>query len=533
MAPELSDRRPVEPKARDGEGHIDGVLAPEFLRSRIEASPDKPFVCFGDGVWSYARFGQQVDWTARGLRRFGVTPGDRVALFLPNAPEFLFVWFALTCLRAIAVPINPAFRPGEAAYPLAHSEPSLVVAAEELRETLEAAMAEARVHCPVVWVGGRGLPLDGSGTERVDSLAAPEDVACLIYTSGTTGPPKAVMQPQQNYVLTGEGFARWLRLTPADRIMTPLPLFHINAQAYSTMGALAVGASLILLERFSLSRFWEQARRHRATEINLIGSMLSMLWKQPPSPHDRDHQVRLLYAAPVPKEVGPEFEARFGVTVIQGFGMSECTYGLIQSLDGPRKPGSMGRPRELPERGIRNEVRTADGEGRDCPPGVPGELIIRNPVMMLGYYKNPELTREALRDGWLRTGDLAYRDAEGEFFYVGRKKEMIRRRGENISPAEVEAVLNRHPAVREAAVIGVPSEFSEDDVVACVVLKEPGGVTAEELRSLCAAELAPFKVPKEIHFLPALPKTPTQRVKKEALRAAYPRFQTLEARAER
>ena len=301
--------------------------------------------------------------------------------------------------------------------------------------------------------------------------------------------------------------------------MAMLPLFHINAQAYSTMGALAAGASLILLDRFSVSQFWEQARRYRATEVNAIGSMLLMLWKQPPTPRDREHELRALYAAPAPREVCREFEERFGASLIEGFGMSECTFGLIQPLDGPRKPGSMGRPRGLPERGITNEVRVVDAEGRESPAGVAGDLIIRNSVTMAGYYKDPERTAEALRDGWLQTGDIASRDAEGEFFFVGRKKELIRRRGENISPAEVEAVLNSHPAVQEAVVIGVPSAFSEEDVVACVVLLEPNGSTAEELRAWCAARLAPFKVPTEWRFLEALPKTSTQKIQKEVLRA--------------
>jgi crotonobetaine/carnitine-CoA ligase len=335
------------------------------------------------------------------------------------------------------------------------------------------------------------------------------------------GRPKAVMQTQRNYVLTGEGFARWLRLRRDDRVMALLPLCHINAQAYSTMGALAAGAGLILLERFSASQFWEQARRYRATQVNIIGSMLLMLWKQPPAPRDREHEVRVLYSAPAPREVCRRFEERFGVAVIEGFGMSECTFGLIQPLDGPRTPGGMGRPRELPERGILNEVRIVDDAGRDCPAGAPGELILRNAAMMAGYYKDPERTALAFRDGWLWTGDLAVRDEEGEFFFAGRKKELIRRRGENVSPAEVEAVLNAHPGVQEAAVIGVPSAFSEEDVVACVVPNAPDGPTAEELRAWCAARLAPFKVPAEIRFLDALPKTSTQKVQRDALRAAW------------
>jgi crotonobetaine/carnitine-CoA ligase len=501
---------------------MDDLTIPRLLQARAEALPEAPFLAFEDRTWTYAECAREAAWVARGLRERGVARGDRVALLLPNSPEFLFVWFALAALRAIAVPINTAFRPAEAAYPLAHAEPSLVVAAEALRGRVEAAMAEAGRACPVVWAGPGGLELEASRGEAPDpGAAAPEDVCCFIYTSGTTGRPKAVMQTQRNYVLTGEGFARWLRLRRDDRVMALLPLCHINAQAYSTMGALAAGAGLILLERFSASQFWEQARRYRATQVNVIGSMLLMLWKQPPAPRDREHEVRVLYSAPAPREVCRRFEERFGVAVIEGFGMSECTFGLIQALDGPRAPGGMGRPRELPERGILNEVRIVDDAGRDCPPGAPGEVILRNAAMMAGYYRDPERTAEALRGGWLWTGDLAVRDEEGEFFFVGRKKELIRRRGENVSPAEVEAVLNAHPGVQEAAVIGVPSAFSEEDVVACVVPNAPDGPTAEELRVWCAGRLAPFKVPAEIRFLDALPRTTTQKVQKAALRDTY------------
>jgi crotonobetaine/carnitine-CoA ligase len=501
---------------------MDDLTIPRLLQARAEALPNAPFLAFGDRTWTYAEFAGGVAGAARGLRRRGVGRGHRVALLLPNSPEFLFVWFALATLRAIAVPINAAFRPAEAAFPLAHAEPCLLVAAEALRETAEGAMAEARRPCPVAWAGTGGLALEASPGEMPDPAgAAPEDVCCFIYTSGTTGQPKAVMQTQRNYVLTGEGFARWLRLRRDDRVMALLPLCHINAQAYSTMGALAAGAGLVLLERFSASQFWDQARRYRATQANVIGSMLLMLWKQPPAPRDREHEVRALYCAPAPREICRQFEERFGVAVLEGFGMSECTFGLIQPLDGPRVPGGMGRPRELPERGILNEARIVDDAGRDRPPGAPGELLLRNAAMMAGYYNDPERTAEVLRDGWLWTGDLAVRDEEGEFYFVGRKKELIRRRGENVSAAEVEAVLNAHPAVQEAAVIGVPSAFSEEDVVACVVLRESGGATADDLRSWCADRLATFKVPTVWRFCDALPKTSTQKVQKDALRATF------------
>lgn len=501
---------------------MDDLTIPRLLAARAEAHSGRAFLRAGGRGWTYGEFEAEVRRTAAGLRAMGIGHGDRVALFLPNWPEFLVLWFALSWLRAIAVPINTAFRPAEVAYPLAHAEPSLIVAAAALRETLEPAAREAGVACPVVWAVPGAMGLGGAAARPPDPAEAqPGDVCCFIYTSGTTGRPKAVMQTQRNYVLTGEGFARWLRLGPEDRLLALLPLFHINAQAYSTMGAAAAGGSLTLLERFSASRFWDQARAHRATQANILGSMLTMLWKQPPSPADRQHDLRVLYCAPAPREICRQFEERFGVAVVEGFGMSECTFGLIQPLDGPRKPGGMGRPRELPERGIRNEVRVVDEAGRDCPPGAPGELLLRNAVMMAGYYKDPERTAEALRDGWLRTGDLAYRDADGEFFFVGRKKELIRRRGENISPAEVEAVLNAHPAVQEAAVIGVPSEFSEEEVAAFVVPAAPGAAGAEELRAWCAARLAPFKVPAAVHFVAGLPKTSTQKIRRDVLRAQH------------
>lgn len=509
------------------------LTVPRLLERRAEQAPDRTFLRFADRVWTYGAFTGAVRSAAAGLARLGVAPGDRVVLFLPNSPEFLIAWFALAYLRAVAVPINTAFKSAEIAYPLAHSEPALVLAAGEgeLRETMEAALREVPTRCPVSWVGAAGLDLE-AGSRVLDPYAAtPDDVLCFIYTSGTTGRPKAAMQPQGNYVLTGEGFCRWMGITADDRLMTMLPLFHINAQAYSTMGALAAGASLALIPRFTVSRFWDLARQYRATEINIIGSMLVMLWKQPPSPSDREHEVRALYGGPMPKEIAPAFEERFGVALIEGFGMSECTYGLIQPLHGPRKPGSLGRPRTLPERGIGNEVRVIDEQGRDCPPGVAGELVIRNAVLMRGYYKDPERTAETLHDGWLRTGDLAYRDEDGDFFYVGRKKEIIRRRGENLSPVEVETVLQEHPAIQEVAVIGVPAEFSEDEVVACIVRRPGATLEADELRAWCAPRLAAFKIPADVWFLEALPKTSTQRVKKVELREAFLRARD-RARAE-
>jgi crotonobetaine/carnitine-CoA ligase len=328
------------------------------------------------------------------------------------------------------------------------------------------------------------------------------------------------MQPHRNYVLTGEGFRTWLDLGEDDRLMTPLPLFHINAQAYSTMGAIASGATLVLLERFSASRFWADARRYGATQANVIGSMLALLAKAPPAPEDRAHRLRLVYGAPVPRDLFEPFERRFGVTLLEGYGLSECTFGTILPLRGVRKAGSMGLPRGLPSREIRNEMRVIAPDGRECGPGEAGEILIRNPVVMAGYHADPVATAQALRDGWLWTGDWGYRDADGYFYFVDRRKDVIRRRGENVSSGEVEAVLDAHPGVLESAVVGVPSALSEDDVVA-VVVPRPGTAPAEEeLIRWCATHLARFKVPSRVILAESLPKTPTAKVQKDRLRAA-------------
>ncbi len=502
------------------------LTIPDAFCAVAARRPDHPFLVWGDAEISYAEARERIGRAAAGFVRLGVGAGDRVACYLGNGPEFLWTWLAVNALGATLVPINTAYRVEEAAYPVEHAGARLLVTGAVGFEVARDVYRQSGTLRELVVVGegdwDRGIPFADLLDEApipLEGRAMPDAVATFIYTSGTTGRPKGVMQPHRNYVLTGEGFRAWLDLGPTDRLMTPLPLFHINAQAYSTMGALAAGATLVLLDRFSASRFWADASRFRATQANVIGSMLALLAKAPPGPEDRRHALRILYGAPVPRDLFEPFERRFGVTLLEGYGLSECTFGTILPLRGARKPGSMGLPRSLPARGIGNEMKVVAPDGRECAPAEVGEILIRNPVVMAGYHADPAATAAALREGWLWTGDWGYRDADGYFWFVDRRKDVIRRRGENVASGEVEAVLDAHPGVLESAVVGVPSALSEDDVVA-VVVRRPGAESTEsELQTWCAERLARFKVPSRVIFVEALPKTPTAKVQKDRLRA--------------
>jgi crotonobetaine/carnitine-CoA ligase len=308
--------------------------------------------------------------------------------------------------------------------------------------------------------------------------------------------------------------------------MTSLPLFHINAPAYSVMGSLACGAGLILLPRFSASTFLESARRHGATEFNAIGAMLEILMRREPRPNDADTPLRLCYTGPAPaRDRQEEIEQRFGLRIVVGYAMSESPYGLIWA-HGTRPFGTLGAPRQHPTLGVVNQARavSADGAGGEpLAPGETGELLLRNPVVTPGYWGMPAETAQAIGgDGWLRTGDLVTVNADGTYTFVARKKEVLRRRGENLSPAEVEEALASHPDVMECAVVGVPSDLSEEEVKAFVVPAPGASLDFAALRAHAATLLAAYKVPRYWQAIAELPHTPTTRVAKHLLPQGHP-----------
>jgi len=285
------------------------------------------------------------------------------------------------------------------------------------------------------------------------------------------------------------------------------------------MGCLAAEASLILLDRFSGSKFWEQARHYKATQFSLIGVIGKILFNQPKTDRDTDNPVEVANSGGMTGDIMEEFERRFGLMVIEGYGLTECPLVCQTPFDGVRKPGSMGLPAKHPDPKVKfTEMKVVDEDDRELPAGKTGELVVRSPIVMKGYFKDEQKTAETMRNGWLHTGDYAYMDEDGYFYFVERKKDVIRRRGEMVSPTQVEDVINQHPKVEISAVIPIPAELGEDDIKAFVVVKGGEGLTSEEIVNWCQERLAYFKVPQYVEFRKELPKTSSEKIAKHLLR---------------
>jgi len=488
---------------------------PGLLAWRAALVPDRPWLFFEGDSWTLADVVGKVDGFAVGLAERGVVRGDRVALLLGNRPETLFTWFAANRLGAIAAPLNHALKARELAALLRLTRPRVLVVGEHRALAEAACLALDEASRPALV---DPTALSGSGNGAPPAEIGPDDVAVLIATSGTTGAPKAVMQTHRTYTLTAEAFPAWLGLSGDDRLLAALPLFHINAQAYSTMGALGAGGGLALLGKFSASRFWEDARRLGATQVNVVGAMMHILLAGQERPSDREHTLRIGYAAlALPEAQHRAFEARFGLATTVGYGMSETTFGTVWPRDAAPRYGTMGRLRQHPRLGAINRARVVRDDGTDATDGEAGELWLANPATMRGYWDDPAQTAGALVGGWLHTGDVVRRDREGFFTFVSRKKDMIRRRGENVAAAEIENVLLSHPAVGEAAAVGVPSALGEDEIVAYVSPRAGSAIDVEALRDWARERLADFKVPSRILVRDALPHTATERVAKHLL----------------
>jgi carnitine-CoA ligase len=502
-----------------------------LLEENLQERPQAGFLVFEDREgaresFSYAAFAEAVARLATGLRGLGVGEGTKVVVHLRNCPELLVTFFAIARLGGVAVPNIVANKVSETEHVVAHSDAEIVLTSAAYAELFKAVLPRTPAVRAVVMTSRDGEP---TGTHRYDDLAASEpladwpapgseDVAEMIFTSGTTARPKAVMLTHANLLWAGERSVRDFLLRPDDRLLTVLPLFHGNAQALALLPAMTAGACLVMLEEYRATRFWDQVREHRATLTGLVAMLLRTLMAQPPRPDDREHELRVVnYAINVPDAEKQAFEERFGVTLCNGYGLSEAM--LVVShvpILRPKRWPSVGLP--CGER----LVRVVDDEGREAATGEVGEITVHGVpgrTLMKGYYKDPEATADAIRDGWLHTGDHGWVDELGYLYFFDRKKDVIKRAGENVSAMEVETVLLEHPEIALAAVIAVPDPVRDEAVKAFVVLRPGSGLGVEEIQAFCADRLAEFKVPTIVELRDELPLTSVGKVEKKVLRA--------------
>jgi len=489
---------------------------PELLATRAGEIGGERFVRDAEREWSYGEFHARVIEVAAGLRELGVGQGDVVGVVLPNSPHYLEVWWAILWLGGIFNPVNPALTASEAVGILTDSEAVVAVCTPEAAAGLEANRDRLPKLREIVAAAGSdpAAPLRGHGSVGDHAGVGPGDLCSFVYTSGTTGRPKGAMLGHGNFLANAWQLGEPLPISRGDTLGMVLPLFHVNAQLVTTVIPLVLGAQVAMWERFSASRFWADVARFEPVTFSSVPTMLAALLHAPGADEAESNSLRFVIcgAAPLSPALFRRFEEKFGLKIMEGYGLTEgtcCT--TINPFTGPRKIGSVGLPTRA------QDVMIIDEAGDPAPAGTAGEVCFRGPNMMHGYYKRPDANAETMVDGWIRTGDVGYRDEDGYFFLVDRTKDMIIRGGENIYPREIEDVLLEHESVKEAAVVGRPDEVRGEEVHAVVALA--AGVDVTVLEAHCRERLAAFKVPSSWEVVEELPKTSTGKIDKKPLRA--------------
>ena len=484
----------------------------ELLQQRTAAAPDKTFL-FSEAdkrQFTYEEFAAAVRRAAGMLAARGIRKGDVVSLLLPNSAEYIIAYFACWELGALAGPVNGHLKEQEIGYVVSNSESKLMLVNSEFLSKVEG------IEIPrVVFDDERKASHGFDGLEGRDHIAR-DDEAIIIYTSGTTGKPKGCLLTHGNVIANARQISQWLGFTETDRLLTMMPLFHMNAVSVTTMSALYAAGSTVVSEKFSASRFWNIISDYQVTSFGSVATMLSMLLATYPDGVPaglKTDQLRFAMcgSAPVPAEVLRRFEKTFNCLVVEGYGLSESTCrSTFNPPDQRRRPGSCGLP-------IGNEMRVVDEDDRDVPEGELGEIVLRGENILKGYFKNEAATATAFRNGWFHTGDIGYRDVDGFYYIVDRKSDMIIRGGENIYPREIDEVLYQHPQIATAAVIGIPDELYGEDVAAIVVLKPEAQLSEADVIEFCKARLADYKCPKTVRFVDDIPKGPTGKLLKREL----------------
>ncbi len=478
----------------------------EVLAGHLARQPGRPFLIAPETgrILSYREIDRQARLFARYLRSRGLKRGDKVALYLHNGYQTALLFLSAMIGGYVVAPLNLLAQRSHLAYVLKHCDCRMLFTSREYEKPLGEALAAVKRTIEVIVIDpdAAGLFIEKDLPENDFESLAPEDPALLMYTSGTTGLPKGALLTHANLLAGARSVAAWHRLTPQDRCLSSLPLYHINGQVIATVTPFVSGGSLIAPHRFSVSTWWDLVRRYRATWINMVPTIIAYLLNAAePKRIYRFSHVRFgrSASAPLPPEHHRAFERTFGVSVIECMGMTETSSVAFANPQERvlRRYGSLGLPCGV-------EAKVVDGE-----------LLLRGPNVMAAYYKSPEQTAQAFdAEGWLRTGDLGRRDEDGYYYITGRLKELIIKGGENIAPREIDEALLRHPAVLEAAAVGVPDANYGQDIRACVVLKPGVQASQDDLRAFCIAELGRYKTPREFRFLTELPKGPSGKVQR-------------------
>ena len=504
---------------------------------KVKNCADREFIVFEDRLgnvhrYTYGEFNENVNKYANILHGLGIKKGDKVNVHMLNSPEYMLAWFAIAKLGAVMIPTNVLSSAFEMEYFVNFADCVAIITEPNYMEMYNSILGK----CPNVKnvLLARTSPLYPTKKLYPDTIIIqdmlkdtppevplvdidPEDDLMMIFTSGTTARPKAVQLTHANAVYAGIFGSQWYKVVSEDRHFMVLPLFHVNAQFISVMPTLTAGATLVMAEQFSASKYMEQARRHGTTTASLVAATVKMILAQPESELDDKNDFRLImYAIAIPDEQWDEFETRFDVKLSDLWGMTETlAETTMNPLDLEMKKNCIGLPR------IGNDIKVIDEEGKEVSTGTIGEIVVQGVpgrTIMKGYYKNPEATAQTIQNGWLYTGDNAYMDEDGYFHFVDRKKDMIKRGGENVAAVEVEYVVSLHPAVQEVAVVGVPDPIRDEAIMALVVLKEGETSNADEIIDFCKKKLAKFKVPSFVVFKDSFPKTSIGKVQKNILR---------------
>lgn len=506
---------------------IERWVVPEILAEKARAVPDQPFIVSEDETVTYREADETSNRIGNCLAALGVAKGDFVCQFLPNSPDFVRIYFGIAKAGAIMVPINTSYKGALLEYTLNDAGSAVLLCHHSFLDrvqTIEAAVPKLKT---ILVVGKSADEVEAlrAGFKRIALLphapsafpASPpavtvsfKDVNCIVYTSGTTGPSKGIMISNAHAMSHAVQFIRCCKMTSADIIYTPLPLFHALGLFMGVLSAMAEGTQVVVKERFSARAFWDDIRKFKATIGHCIFSIPFILKKAEPSPRDRDHPLRCMYNA----VYDPEFEARFGVRVLEAYALSEGSFITYVRYDEPGVVGSCGPVSED------WEIRLVDENDCEVPVGTIGEFTARPKkpyYVLLGYLNKPQATADAFKNLWFHTGDLGYVDDKGNYYFKGRRKDVIRHKGENIAAIDVENILIAHPAIIEAAALPHPAGDGEEDLRVTVVLKAGASLSGQDLLHYCEQHMPDFMVPRYIEFRPVLPRTPTDKVEKYKL----------------